>query len=476
MMGIVVSAVPFSFAHITWELFNGASLNTSEQIMKGDFSGGWNVKWSTSFSSGGSYENYAQFVIADVDNDGANEVIGSYSSYIVSMNGSTGAIEWQFLKSGTGWLPAPAVGDINNDGLNEVITDDDRLGSNQVVALRGTNGSVLWRTNVGGVIYSSPKIYDINGDGFVEVVIGSDDGKVYVLRGLDGSLLCNYTTGGAVRSTAALLDNRIVIGSFDGKVYALDANCNLVWSYTTGGSVWSSPAMLDINGDYILDVIIGSGDGRVYALNGLTGGLIWSYNTGCEVRSAPAVGDVDQDGFVEVIAGNVCGKVVSLTANTGTLEWSYTVSGRGVYPYGSIGLADLLPAYNGLEILVLMEPSAWSSNDSYLLSSSGTLIRTFAGYGDGFAIGDADNDGCVEVMIECDGCASGKDVLYDSPTNSSSCGILTSDGELDINEFNADQRNEYGVIYTVDGRKTESLRRGVYFIRHKNGWKKVIMF
>ena len=474
MLSVLISTfLPQRSAYVTWEAFNGTPLNTSVQTLRGDFSGGWSVKWRPTFASNGSYEGYGQFSIADVDGDGHNELVGNYNEYVVVLNGTTGALEWQFRRS-MPVIRSLAVGDINGDSANEVITDDDRLGPRQVVALRGVDGTVLWRTDVDGIMYSSPKIGDIDGDGVAEVVIGTDAGTVYVLNGNDGSIDCTFSTGGAVRSTAALANDRIVIGSFDSTVYVLDGTCNLVWSYRTGGRVWSSPVLVDINGDTVRDVIVGSGDGYVYALNGSTGTLLWAYNLGCEVRSAPALANIDWDGDLEVVAGDTCGHLVSLRAIDGTADWSTTLS-YGIYPYGAIGLADLLPSSYGIEILVLTETSsAYSHNYTFLLASDGSVIRTFPNYGDGFALGDADDDGCTEVYLECDGCSDGKDVLYDSSTNDSSCGVLGEGGDLPANEAAHVRMDEgEGATYDVSGRRV-SGGKGIRFIREGGRWRKVL--
>lgn len=43
---------------------------------------------------------------------------------------------------------------------------------------------LLWSYTTGWSIYSSPALGDIDGDSLLEVVIGSDDHKVYTLNGL----------------------------------------------------------------------------------------------------------------------------------------------------------------------------------------------------------------------------------------------------------------------------------------------------
>ncbi|NPB02866.1 MAG: PQQ-like beta-propeller repeat protein [Thermotogae bacterium] len=475
MIALLIQSVAFGFAIETWTMFNGSSNNASVQVLRGNYSSGWVIEWETSFISSSSSENYGQFAIEDVDGDGSAEVIAPYSSYLRVMDGLTGTIEWQYTRTRTGWLAAPLVVDLDGDGNLEIVTDDGGTTAPHLVALRGNDGTVLWSSiTLNGGMYSSPKGYDINDDGVVEVAIGTDGGRLYVFRGTTGDTICSFTASDTIRSIAAMYRNFVVFGSHDFNVYALDSTCNLLWSYTTGGKVWSSPVLIKVNSDTVLDVVVGSYDGHVYALDGRDGSLIWSYDLGCAVRSAPAVADIDADGYKNVIAASTCGDVVNLRITDGTLLWNTTLS-RGAWPYGAIAIADL-DTFPGLEIIVLTEPSSWSYNASYLLSSSGDILHTFSGYGDGIAIGDVDGDGCSEVFLECDGCSSGKDALFDSPSNDATCGILSENDQLELSEFPYSPTLPDG-IYTPDGRHVfeSDLKPGLYFVIEKGRVRKLLI-
>ncbi|OYT52616.1 MAG: hypothetical protein B6U72_07635 [Candidatus Altiarchaeales archaeon ex4484_2] len=111
------------------------------------------------------------------------------------------------------------------------------------------NGTISgWPKGLGAAV-SSPALGDLDGDGSLEVVIGSYDGRVYAWHH-DGS---NVT--GWPRS------------SYDGRVYAWHHDGSNVtgWPRSTGDYVISSPALGDLDGDGSLEVVIGSYDGRVYA-------------------------------------------------------------------------------------------------------------------------------------------------------------------------------------------------------------------
>jgi outer membrane protein assembly factor BamB len=75
----------------------------------------------------------------------------------------------------------------------------------------------LWALETAGQVDSSPAV---TGD---KVVVGSDDGRVYLVRLEDGKQLWSYEIGEPVGTSPAVVDNRFVVGSEDGRVYAFGA-------------------------------------------------------------------------------------------------------------------------------------------------------------------------------------------------------------------------------------------------------------
>src|SRR5207237_1022216 len=87
---------------------------------------------------------------------------------------------------------SPAIADINGDGKPDIVVGTGNMmsgGGNQVLAF-GSDGSYVpgWPVNVGGRTTSSPAVGDVDGDGRPVVAIVADDGKLYAFRG-DGSLM-----------------------------------------------------------------------------------------------------------------------------------------------------------------------------------------------------------------------------------------------------------------------------------------------
>ena len=52
-----------------------------------------------------------------------------------------------------------------------------------------------------------------------KVIVGSNDGRIYMVKLKDGQRLWDYETDDAISASPAIADGKIVIGSEDGKVY-----------------------------------------------------------------------------------------------------------------------------------------------------------------------------------------------------------------------------------------------------------------
>ncbi|MFO0550582.1 MAG: hypothetical protein U0271_19460 [Polyangiaceae bacterium] len=117
----------------------------------------------------------------------------------------------------TGWYASPAVVDLTGDGSVEVV-----WGGYDLVALKGEDGSEIWRAPNGSRIWPSPAIADLDGNGSLEIVVGRGGDQLTVYSAAGAELWTKNPFGnGEVRTVAlANLDSQgpleIVVGRASG--------------------------------------------------------------------------------------------------------------------------------------------------------------------------------------------------------------------------------------------------------------------
>lgn len=299
------------------------------------------------YATGGKI--YSSPALGDLDGDGLLEVVIGCDDYnIYALNGLDGSVFWKY-KTNDSIASSPLIGDINSDGKPEVVVGSMDKG---LYALYGSNGSLMWSFDSVGYIWSSPALGDIDNDGSLEVVVGSTDmagptGVLYALNGTTGEEKWNFSANNWMDCSPAIGDingdgdMEVVIGSRDHNVYALHgSDGSLYWSFSTSGNAYSSPAIGDIDNDGKPDVVIGSMDNYVYAIDGTSGEKKWSFKTFNYVKSSPALCDIDGDGFIEVIVGSWDTQLYVLDGVTGEKEWSLFLSWLGIESSPAVGDID----------------------------------------------------------------------------------------------------------------------------------------
>src|SRR5439155_931894 len=91
-----------------------------------------------------------------------------------------------------------------------------------------------------------------------------------------------------------------LVGSEDRNIHVLDNTGHLLWRYLLPHSVLAIDAA-DADNDGHAEVFVGCADGYLYVFNN-DGDLLWTYQTKDRIR-ALLVADIDEDGNVEVVIG-----------------------------------------------------------------------------------------------------------------------------------------------------------------------------
>jgi PKD repeat protein len=301
-----------AIANIDMDWTNGLEVvagSSDGKVYAFNSSGG--LLWT--YAAGGAINSTP--AIADLDNNpgnGLEAVAGSDNSSIFALN-STGGMLWSYPAGGA-VTSSPAIEDIDNDGSLEIAagSNDSRL---YVIE---SNGTLKCSYQAQGAIDSSPAIGDIDaGVAGLEIAFGSDDSSVYVIDS-SCNLLASFATAGAVDSSPALGDINgdgileIVVGSDDFNIYALGytpgppAALAVFWSFATNGPVDSSPALATYEYGMQWIIAAGSDDTNVYALNQNGAQLAGSpFGTGAAVDSSPAIVELNSTLWgPEVVVGS----------------------------------------------------------------------------------------------------------------------------------------------------------------------------
>jgi len=211
--------------------------------------------------------NYSVPALADIDNDGKDEIIvGTQGDQLFAFNDDGSQVPGFPVALSSDIAGSPAVGDVDNDGQLDIVVNI-KDGNVRAIKKDGTN---LWtrllvvNPNFFG---PSPAIGDVNGDGKLETFIPTYDGKLYGLT-YTGTNLAGFPT-----------------------------------TYSTTTYTESSPVIADIDGDGLRDILIGSEEKTIWAWN-RNGTVLAGFplTTSDAMRSVPTVTDIDKDGKVDLVA------------------------------------------------------------------------------------------------------------------------------------------------------------------------------
>lgn len=349
----------------------------------------------------------ARLSLADVDNDGQQEIVAALQDGTVKMYNGTTFEEIRRL-SVSSPLADDAVEDLDRDGTMELVTTDG-IG---LFVYNAETGDLKWTVGSGGGDVLA--LGNVDMDANLEIVTSSYGGSGYVVNGLTGDVKWEYVNSfGAIFRLCDLTNDGIkeIIGASAWyKITVFDSVLEAPsWEISTGLDI-NSIVVTDTNGDGVPEIVYGDGQwGSIHAIDSDTRTEIWSMSNPEHGVSGIAVCDVDVDGSPEVIwgaGGSSSGADYLFVgdAATDTIEWQ----SLDVYGLSSLDTGDVDDDGND-EIVMITEESNSGYEEGIIHIFDGRThdltyreaIGTMDWMGENrnVKIGDVDGDGQTEFVF-----------------------------------------------------------------------------
>lgn len=130
----------------------------------------------------------------------------------------------------------------------------------QVIRIFNSDGSPRGSATSANSVYSSPAIADLNGDGILEIVVGTSDGTILVLKG-DGTSFSDWPVVLPGRPQPMMprndVDSLLVIGDLDGDGHpdiAVLSDEGILYAYNKDGQPLSGFPFLSPSQTYVQPV------------------------------------------------------------------------------------------------------------------------------------------------------------------------------------------------------------------------------
>ena len=232
------------------------------------------------------------------------------SGTLISIRANNGQLIWK-TELGGELSSSPTADESNVYVASEINNPRTTRHTNGVLRALGREGGItLWMRTLPGSIQGSLVTNDANLFG------GSSDGRVYAIKKETGDIAWTMQHSAPFASHPTLSGSRLYIGSNDGSLFSLDQTTGKVhWRYRTQGAIHGRAIV------FSGIVYFGSDDGFVYAIGETDGRLRWRKRTGASVQTVA----YSQTGLIAVSLDNF---VYCLSFSKGDGLWKRQLAGR----------------------------------------------------------------------------------------------------------------------------------------------------